>query len=203
MQNGGFHKNPLMRLTLWLTLLFLSGFFVTNFLLYFDRMGLTPSSVVSYYNGSEEDFRPARSYQSMIEVTHSHTVMMAFVLLLLTHLVIFTPYSKTGKTTIILATFLAGFLQEASGWLVRFVSADFALLKIVSFLSLQACLFFLLFSLGLFLLRAAKEETSGNGFPLFPRETKADRSEYLFSSQGSDKSAEENARHSDAGSTSP
>lgn len=187
MQNGGFHKNPFMRLTLWLTLLFLAGFVATNFLLYFDKMDLTPGSVVTYYNGSEEEFRPARSYQSMLEVTHGHTVMMAFVLLMLTHLVIFAPYSKTVKVTLILTTFLSGLLQEASGWLVRYASPDFAWLKVVSFVVLQASLLFLLASLALFLVRAAREETTENNNALPPEidDEHSARSEYLFSSHQS------------------
>jgi hypothetical protein len=159
MQSGGFHKNPLMRLTLWFTLAFLCGFLATNVLLYFDRMDLTPASVVAYYNGSDEEFRPARSYQSMLEVTHSHAAMMAVVLLMLTHLAIFAPYSKAGKIALVLTTFLSGLVHEASGWLVRFVSADFALLKVLSFVTLQGSLLFLLVSLAHFLLRAAREES--------------------------------------------
>lgn len=157
MQNGGFHKNPMMRLTLWFTLFFLTGFVVTNFLLYFAKMDLTPSSVVMYYNGSEENFRPARTYQSMLEVTHGHMIMMGVVLLLLTHLMIFAPFSKAKKITFISTAFLSGFFNEASGWLVRFVHPDFAWLKVISFITLQASLLFLLLTLGIFLFLARRE----------------------------------------------
>ncbi len=182
MQNGGFHKNPLMRLTLWLTALLLAGFVVTNALLYFDKMDLTPSSVVSYYNGSEEHFRPARSYQSMLEVTHGHLAMMAFVLLLLTHLVLFTPHSKPTKVIIVVVAFLSGLFNEASSWLVRFVSADFAWLKIISFVSLEAALVFLLGSLVLFLFRAALQDSTNDEKPE-PGSVnqRTAHSEYLFS----------------------
>ncbi|MEX0601982.1 MAG: hypothetical protein WD295_01490, partial [Bacteroidota bacterium] len=154
MQNGGFQNNPFMRLTLWLTLLLLTGFVVTNFFLYFARMDVHPASVVAYYNGSEEDFRPARTYQSMLEVTHAHLAMMAVILLLLTHLVIFAPYSRRIRITFISVAFLSGFFNEASAWLVRFVDPGFAILKVVSFSTLQVSLIFLVGSLGIFLLRA-------------------------------------------------
>ena len=153
MQNGGFQKHPLMRLTLSLTLLFLVGFVVTNFLLYFEKMDLTPQSVVSYYKGSEEEFRPARTYQSMLEVTHMHLPMMAIVILMLTHLVIFAPFSKAGKIAFILVAFLSGLLNEAAGWLVLYMNEGFAWLKVFSFVTLQASLIFLLVSLGLYLWR--------------------------------------------------
>ncbi|MEE9187016.1 MAG: hypothetical protein V3U10_03175, partial [Bacteroidota bacterium] len=160
MQNGGYQKNPFMRLTLSLTLLFLAGFVVTNFALYFAKMDLTPASVLSYYRGSEEEFRPARTFQSLLEVTHFHLPMMALVILLLTHLVIFAPFSKAGKVTFILVAFLSGLFNEASSWLVRYVSEDFALLKVVSFLALQGSLLFLLISLGVYLWRWQSGEDS-------------------------------------------
>jgi hypothetical protein len=157
MQTGGFQRNPFTRLALWFTLLFLTGFVVTNFLLYFAKMDLTPGSVIMYYNGSEENFRPPRSYQSMLEVTHGHLAMMAIVILMLTHLLIFAPFSKIKKITFISVAFLSGFLDEISSWLVRFVHQDFAWLKIISFVTLQASLIFLLISLTIFLIKTRKE----------------------------------------------
>lgn len=152
MQNGTFQHHSLMRLTLGLAGIFLAGFVVTNFLLYFDRMGLNASSVVDYYRGSEEQFRPARSYASMLEVSHGHMAMMALVLLLLTHLVIFAPFSRRMKILFVVVPFAAGLLGEASSWLVRFVHAGFAPLKIVGFLLLQTSLIALLVSLARMLL---------------------------------------------------
>lgn len=154
LQSGGFQNNPFMRLSLGLMLLFMTGFVVTNFALYFAKMDLSPSSVVQYYNGSEEEFRPARTYQSMLEVAHMHLPMMAVVILLLTHLVIFAPFSRAGKIGFITTAFLSGLFNEGSSWLVRFVHPEFAWLKIASFLTLQTSLIFLLISLGLYLYRA-------------------------------------------------
>lgn len=148
LQNGGYQNNPYMRMTISFALIFLVGFVVTNFMLYFSRMGFTTESVVSYYAGSEAEYRPARSYQSMLEVTHGHLPMMALVLLLLTHLVILAPLSGKLKAAFVIVPFLAGLLSEAAGWLVRFVSPEFAILKIASFLVLQVSLILLLAVLG-------------------------------------------------------
>ena len=153
MQKGGFQSNPMMRLTLGFTTLLLVGFVVSNFTIYFSKMGLTPDSVIAYYNGSEEDFRPARTFGSMIEVTHGHLPVMAMLILMLTHLVIFSPLTKTQKIVLISVSFLSALLDEGSGWLVRFVHPDFAWLKIISFLTLQASLIFLLIFLSSFLIR--------------------------------------------------
>lgn len=160
LQNGSFQSNQFMRLTLGLTILFLIGFVVTNFALFFSKMDLTPSSVISYYNGSEEEFRPARTFQSMLEISHGHLPMMALVLLLLTHLVIFAPFSKTGKITFILVAFLSGLFNESSSWLVRFVHPEFAWLKVFSFVTLQASLMFLLGAVGVFLVKVRSNGSS-------------------------------------------
>ena len=152
LQSGGFQSHPLMRLTLLWTLVFISGLWITNAFLYFSRMSLTPSSVEKYYLGSEEEYSQPRSAQSMLEVTHGHLPVMGMVLLLLTHLMIFSPYSDRIKKTFIGACFLSALLGEASGWLVRFVHPAFSWLKIISFISLQGCLGFLILGLSSFLL---------------------------------------------------
>lgn len=152
MQNGGFQGHPQMRLTLLWTTVFLAGLWITNFGFYFAKMGLTPGSVVAYYRGSEALFTQPRSYQSMLEVTHFHLPMMAVVLLLLTHLLIFAPFSARVKNWFISATFASALLEEGSGWLVRFVDPGFAILKIASFLVFQALMAFLLAALASYLL---------------------------------------------------
>jgi len=156
MEKGGFQNNPLMRLTLALTLGLLFAFWLSNFGVYFSRMSLRSRSVVAYYNGSDEDFRPPRSIESMLETTHMHLPMMGLVLLFLTHLAIFLPLPPAGKTTLIAATFASAVLEEGAGWLVRFVSPAFALLKVVGFVGLQSAVLFLLAALAAFLLGAAR-----------------------------------------------
>lgn len=158
MQNGGFQGHPLMRLTLLWATVFLTGLWVTNFLFYFSKMGLTPQSVVDYYLGSEKFFTQPRSFETMLETTHFHLPIMAIVILILTHLLIFAPFSRLFKTWFISATFGSAFLEEGSGWLVRFVAPGFAILKILSFLVFQALMGFLLFALARFLLSSADSE---------------------------------------------
>jgi len=151
MEKGGFQSQPLMRLTLGFTLLFFIGLWITNFFFYFTKMGLTPSSVIQYFHGSETNFIPARTFQSMLELTHFHLPIMAVVILLLTHLIIFAPISDKIKVTIISSAFLSAFLGEASSWLVRFISPHFAILKIACFLIFQSVLFILILGLGLYI----------------------------------------------------
>lgn len=186
MQKGGYQQNPLTSLTLGFTVLFLAGFVVTNFVIFYSKMGTSPTEVIEYYNGSEETFRPARTFGSMLEVTHGHLPVMAVVILMLTHLITFFPFSKTRKIVFIATPFIAAFLDEGSGWLVRFAHPQFAWLKIVSFLVLQASLIFLLVALALYLVRARietneekdqeeeKKAVSGNGVKT-PDKSKAEK----------------------------
>jgi hypothetical protein len=153
LQDGSHSHQPLMRLSLSLTLVLLVGFWVTNFAMFFSRMGLAPSSVVAYYNGSEADFTPARSAASMLETTHMHLPMMGLVLLLLTHLLIFVPLRGPWKRALIVGVFLFALMSEGGGWLVRFVSPSLAPVKVVGFLGLQALLAALLVALGMSLRR--------------------------------------------------
>lgn len=147
MKNGKFYSNPLMKVTLIASLIFLAGFWVTNILMYFSRMDLTPVSVIAYYRGSEAQYTMPRTYGSMLEVTHGHLPVMALVALLLTHLFLFSQYSNRVKLASIIAFFTSALLGEAASWLVRFVHPLFAWLKIASFLALEISMAFIIYEL--------------------------------------------------------
>jgi len=159
MVSGGFESRPLMRLSLGLTFVFLVLFVVSSFAVFFSKMSFDPRSVVDYYLGSEETFRPARTFGSMLEVAHAHLAMMAVVLLMLTHLFIFAPFSFRTKAWMISLAFVFALLDEGAGWLVRFVDPSFAVLKIAGFAGLQATMIFLLAALGMFILRRNRPRT--------------------------------------------
>lgn len=157
MQSGGFQNNPLMRLTLYGTLLFAAGLWVTNAAMYFKRMDLSPKSVQAYYLGSAEDFSSPRSAATLLEVSHAHMATMGVMILLLTHLAIFAPWEDRTKAAVIGGGFGSSLLGEASGWLTRFVSPHFAALKVLCFLAFQGVLALLIAGLAIFLLRSAAE----------------------------------------------
>jgi energy-converting hydrogenase Eha subunit E len=147
METGEFRNHPLMRLTLSGTVVFLAGLWVSAGWMYFRRMGLTAESVRRYYLGSAEDFSAPRSLDSMLETAHVHLPIIGITMLFLTHLLIFAPWSFRAKAAVIAAAFAAALLNETAGWLVRFVSPAFAPLKVISFLSFEAILGFLLAAL--------------------------------------------------------
>ena len=167
LQSGGFRNHPLMRLTLGCTLVLLAGLWITTALMYFRNMTLDPRSVVAYYRGDEARFLEPRTYGSMLEVTHMHLPMMALVLLLLTHLAIFLPWSTRARAGLILSTFAFALVGEGAGWLVRFVSPAFAPLKVLCFIGLEATLGGLLLGLTLYLASpdrpGARARSAGTG----------------------------------------
>ena len=137
---GEWNRNRLLQTIIACYALYVAALWLTNGLLYFDKMGLTPVSVVSYYLGNEQEFRPPRSYQGMLEIAHFHLFAMGMLLLVLTHLVLFVPVSVRTKVAMIAFPFLSAALDEGGGWLVRFVGPAFAWVKIAGFLALQTSL---------------------------------------------------------------
>lgn len=137
---GEWSRNRLLQVIVVLYVTYVGGLWWTNALLYFNKMSLWPSSVVRYYLGSEEEFLQPRSYQGMLEVSHFHLFSMGLLLLILTHLMLFIPVSNRTKLWLIVTPFVAALLDEGAGWLVRFVSADLAILKVVGFVALQGSL---------------------------------------------------------------
>ena len=135
--------NRLLKLVLAWFLVFVALLWVTNALLYFAKMGLTPASVLAYYRGDEERFLQPRSYLGLLEVTHFHLLGMGILVLTMTHLLLFVPMPKSWKAWGVSLSFGSALAGEAAGWLVRFVAPWFAYLKIAAFLTLQATLAFL------------------------------------------------------------
>lgn len=129
---------------------------ISNGLMYFHKMSLTPASVISYYLGSTEDFTQAKSYQSMLEIAHFHVFSMGLLVLTLTHLMIMTNLSVLVKVWVSGMVYVSAIANEAAGWLVRFVHPHFAYFKIASFMVLQISLVSLIALVSISLLYARR-----------------------------------------------
>lgn len=138
---GEWTRNTLLKTILLFFLFYSFVFWATNVGLYLYKMGFTYDSVVSYYRGSEATFTQPRSVLGLLEVSHFHLFAMGIFLVTVTHLLLFVPISITTKFVLIVACFSSAFLDEVSGWLIRFWAPQFAYLKIASFLVLQLSLF--------------------------------------------------------------
>ena len=75
---GEWTKNRLLQTIVVCYSVYVVLLWLTNAMLYFNKMSLWPSSVVEYYLGSEAKFLPPRSYQGLLEVSHFHLFAMGF-----------------------------------------------------------------------------------------------------------------------------
>ncbi len=137
---GEWSKNRLLQLIILCFIVYIAALWLTNALLYFQKMGLTYASVTEYYLGSEEKFLQPRSYQGMLEISHFHFFAMGLLLLTLTHLMLFVPLRPELKPWFIVIPFASALLDEGGGWLVRFVHPSFAYVKIFGFVALEGSL---------------------------------------------------------------
>lgn len=133
-------KNDLLRLSLALGLFILLFFWLTNILMFVEKMGITPASITVYYLGDENGFKNPVSYVGLLEASHAHLFSYAVLLLLLNHLVTFTRLKKGLKYLLITASSLAGIGDIASGWLIVYIHPNFAFLKLGGFVILETSL---------------------------------------------------------------
>lgn len=144
--NGEVNNSRLLQIILLFTLLYVLLLWITNILIYIEKMGLDYASISEYYLGSEEDFRNPVSYLGLLEISHIHLFLFAMALLLVNHLTVFSRLPQFIKLLLILISFTSGLLDMGSGWLIRYVSPSFAYLKIASFVIFQISLLFLILS---------------------------------------------------------
>jgi len=151
---GEQQRKALLNALVLMFLGYIALLWVSNGLMYFHRMGLTPESVVAYYLGSEEQFTQPRSYEGMLEVSHFHLFSMGMLVVTLTHLMLMTDFSIRLKIWLSALTYASALADEAGGWLVRFVHPAFAYFKITAFLLLECSLLALVLIVSFSLIQA-------------------------------------------------
>ncbi|MEO8605021.1 MAG: hypothetical protein ABI629_20805 [bacterium] len=166
--SGEWTRNRLLKVIVLCFLFYTLILWVTNAGLYFAHMGLTPSSVIEYYRGNEEKFLQPRSLQGLLENLHFHSFAMGMLLMTLTHLVLFVPISMRTKAYGIATAFFSGIVGELSGWGVRFVSPQFAYLKIACFLALEGSILWLMIMVARALLTSAPSAYTQSNAPARP-----------------------------------
>jgi hypothetical protein len=154
--------------TLLLTFLFLVGVCaqgVSGILLHHHGAGWTASSIAAYYRGSAPvapvddaaldahfaigDPPPpaaapvtvARSFGTLLEVAHFHLVAMPLLLLVVAHLFSMAPWGRSRWAgAVCYFGFACAFVDILAPFAVRYLSADFAPVKLVAFIGLEAVL---------------------------------------------------------------
>ena len=137
---GEWSRNRLLQVIVLIYAVYVGILWLTNGLLYFNKMTLAPSSVVAYYLGAPEQFTSPRTYQGLLEVSHFHLFAIGMLLLVMTHLMLFVPLSGRVKAWLISVPFFAGLLDEGASWMVRYGGEAFAIVKVAGFLLLQGSL---------------------------------------------------------------
>ncbi len=153
---GEQNRQLLLNTLILMFLAYVALLWLSNGLMFFHKMNLSPESVIAYYLGSEQDFGQPRSYQSLLEVSHFHLFAMGMLILTLTHLMIMTSLPTLLKVWLSVVIYGSALADEAAGWLVRFVDPQFAYFKIGAFLVLELSLASLIIVVVISLLQARK-----------------------------------------------
>lgn len=109
----------------------------TGILMFRDKLGFSYQGVVRYFLGDPEQFMNPRSFVGLLEVTHFHLFAMGLFFVVFTHLLMFSPLKDGIKATLIWLLGLSLLVDIGSSWLIRYVAAPFAWLKLGSFWVLQ------------------------------------------------------------------
>ena len=144
---GEWRQNTPLRLILLCFAIYALLFWVTNGLLFFHSMSLSPSRIAEYYLGHPDEWGgppTPRSYKVLLEISHAHIFAMGILNMTMTHLFLFVPARAWIKSSTIMVSFTSALLDEASGWLIVYVHPAFAYMKSAAFLSFQLALFVLI-----------------------------------------------------------
>lgn len=154
---GEQNRQLLINSLILMFLAYVALLWISNGLMYFHKMNLSPESVISYYLGNEQEFNEPKSYQSLLEVSHFHLFAMGMLVLTLTHLMLMTSLPTLMKVWISAIVYAAAIADEAGGWLVRYVDPSFAYFKIAAFLLLETSLFLLIVIVSLSLIESRRQ----------------------------------------------
>jgi len=132
---------PLPQKTARTIMAFFYGYFLLHWLtgtvMFAGKLGFSPTGIARYYRGDPEAFINPRSFAGLLEVSHFHLFAMGLFFVVVSHLLLFTPVAERIKSALVAVLATALLLDIASGWLVRYVAAGFAWLKLAAFLTVQ------------------------------------------------------------------
>ena len=112
-----------------------------------DKLGFSVQGIERYYLGDPELFMNPRSFIGLLEVTHFHLFAMGLFFVVFSHLLLFSPFRETTKAILTWLLGLSLLLDIISPWLILYVAAPFAWLKLASFWTLQGVSLILLLGL--------------------------------------------------------
>lgn len=127
-------------LILAIFLVYLLSFGISNFLIFFSKMGFSIEGVKAYYLGNPEIFLKPKTFEGLFKIFYPHFISMAIFSFVVAHFILFTE--AKFKILIGLSLFILSFLDNISGFLIRFIHPDFAIFKLVVFVLLEISIFY-------------------------------------------------------------
>ncbi|MCP3177727.1 hypothetical protein MJO47_11490 [Desulfuromonas sp. KJ2020] len=140
-------QSPLSKVILAFFYVYFVLHWVTGILMFHHKLGSSYQSVVRYFLGDPEQFMNPRSFIGLLEVTHFHLFAMGLFFVVFSHLLLFCPFGAPVKAILTWLLGLSLLLDILSPWLIRYVAAPFAWLKLASFWTLQGVSLILLLGL--------------------------------------------------------
>jgi len=129
--------SPEIRWVYTLFLLFVLAGHLSAVLMGVVRVGPGAAAIASHYRGDATDEMAfPKEFSELLEVTHFHAYIEGIVLLVLAHLFVAVPLSRTTKMTIISAAFLSTFADLAAPWCIRYLSPAFAYLQVAAWIGM-------------------------------------------------------------------
>jgi hypothetical protein len=135
---------------------------VSGFFMFYTKLGFSYAGIVRYYLGDPEQFMNPRSFTGLLEVAHFHLFAMGLFFVVFTHLLLSTPLRAQLKCWLIWGLASALLADMAAGWLVRYVAAEFAWLKLMAFWGVQGLSLALLVGLLWVFLCSNKYQSTAN-----------------------------------------
>ena len=130
-------------------LLFSLLLFISSILIFNEKIGFSYNEVLEYYLGSEKTFVTAKTYAGTLKLILPHIMAFGLFIMVTLHFLIFTKKKRpTLYKLIIYMTFLSGFFELFSPFIIISGVEFFAYIKIISFVLFELLMlytFWLLF----------------------------------------------------------
>lgn len=115
----------------------------TGIYLFYEKYGFSTTSISQYILGNPEKFINPKSLTGLIEVAMPHFLTVFLTVFFIAHIFYFFKM-RMNYFSVAGITFLSGFLDIISNFLILEVSRNFAILKLVSFFGFEAGIFTLI-----------------------------------------------------------
>ena len=134
------------KLSILYFLLFTLLLLVSSVMIFEQKIGLSPSALLTYYQGDENSFIVAKSHMGTLKIILPHIFAFGLFSMVLLHFVAFTKH-KHGMAILIYSTFFIAFCELASPFFIIAGFESFAYVKLFSFVIFELLILYILWIL--------------------------------------------------------